>query len=187
MSQLSMVPSASSPAGGSDTLSISQRIFVALKYGSITNPVRARTNGECPASMSSAQMCAVRVSCHTIARCATSPVRKFHASVVSRWFVMPTAATGRPPVDPSPSNSTSSASVSHVASQISFASCSTHPGSPRCCANRRYENATSLPRSSTAIDRTPVVPASIATTTALSADAASSRTRLKLRWNTCEC
>ena len=45
----------------------SQPIFVPLKYGSSTSPVRSRTSGRWPASARSRQRSAVRRSCHTIA------------------------------------------------------------------------------------------------------------------------
>ena len=48
----------------------------------------------CPASRSSSQRAAVRRSCQTIARCRGSPVRRSHTTTVSRWLVMPIAATG---------------------------------------------------------------------------------------------
>ena len=37
---------------------------------------------------------AVRRSCHTMARCSGAPVRRSHTTTVSRWLVMPIAATG---------------------------------------------------------------------------------------------
>ena len=53
---------------------------------------------------------------------AARPVRRSHATTVSRWSVMPMAAIG------SSSRPASSASVAWTAVQISAASCSTQPG-----------------------------------------------------------
>ena len=50
--------------------------------------------GRWPAARSSSQRSAVRRSCHTMARCSGRPVRRSQTTVVSRWLVMPTAATG---------------------------------------------------------------------------------------------
>ena len=56
----------------------------------------ARTRGRWPASLSSAQMAAVRRSCQTMARCSGRPVERSKATRVSRWLVMPMAATVSP-------------------------------------------------------------------------------------------
>ncbi len=72
--------------------------------------------------VSSSQRSAVRRSCQTMARWRGSPVRRSQTTMVSRWSVMPMAATG------SSSVATSSASVAVTAAQISAASCSTQPG-----------------------------------------------------------
>ena len=48
----------------------------------------------CPARGSSSQRPAVRRSCQTMARWRGPPVRRSHATSVSRWSVMPMAATG---------------------------------------------------------------------------------------------
>src|SRR5687767_12774540 len=78
---------------------------------------------------------------------------------------MPMAAT----VVPSRSSvSRTSPRVVTVASRMSSGSCSTHPGWGKCWGNSRYDQARGCPCSSTANDRTPVVPASIATTTLMS-------------------
>ena len=72
-SQVSTVPdaqlrpdrhaAAALPAGVS-----SHSIFVPLKYGSSTSPVRWRTSGRWPAAASASQRAAVRRSCQTMAR-----------------------------------------------------------------------------------------------------------------------
>src|SRR6266852_4072761 len=59
----------------------------------MTRPVRARARSSWPAALSSAQRAAVRRSCQTMARAMGRPVLRSHTSVVSRWLVMPIAAT----------------------------------------------------------------------------------------------
>ncbi len=88
-----------------------------------------RTRSRWPCWRSSSQRAAVRRSCHTMARATGSPVVRFQTTVVSRWSVMPMAATGW-------SNSAVTwASVAATASQISPASCSTQPGWGKYCGN----------------------------------------------------
>ena len=60
------------------------------------------------------------------------PVERSQATAVSRWFVIPMAATSS-----APTASTTSLSVARTASQISAGSCSTHPGRGKCCVNSR--------------------------------------------------
>ena len=114
------------------------RACVAEKYGSSTRPVLRRISGSWPASRSASQRAAVRRSCQTIARCRGRPVRRSHTTTVSRWFVMPIAATVSPAAR---SSDATSPSVSTVTRQMSSASCSTHPGCGKCCGNSRYEEA----------------------------------------------
>ena len=57
------------------------------------NPVFPVTSGASPALMSASQTSDVRRSCQTIAGAIGSPVRRSQMTVVSRWFVTPTAAT----------------------------------------------------------------------------------------------
>ena len=76
--------------------SSSHCILVAEKYGSRTRPVRSLTRGRWPASAMARQAAAVRRSCHTMARCSGSPVRRSQATTVSRWLVMPMARATRP-------------------------------------------------------------------------------------------
>ena len=136
--------------------------FVAEKYGSSTSPVRSpdeRLAARRRAARRS--VAAVRRSCQTIARCSGRPVRRSQTTTVSRWFVMPIAATVSPGVGelrlrPRPS-------VSSVARQISsgvvldparlrevLRELAIRPRRAGCRARR--------PRTA----RTPVVPASIA-------------------------
>ena len=60
---------------------------------------------------SSSQRAAVRRSCQTIARCRGSPVRRSQATTVSRWLVMPMAATGAAPTRPTTSASVAATAV----------------------------------------------------------------------------
>ena len=99
--------------------------MVAVKYGSSTSPVRSRTMGRWPSRSNRAQMSDVRRSCQTMARCSGRPVARSKATRVSRWLVMPMAATVWPA---SPRRPPTSAKVARTASQISAGSCSTHPG-----------------------------------------------------------
>ncbi len=98
MSQLSMVPKASSPASARarapGTSPNIQAILLAEKYASGTSPVRDRISATTAGSLASASiMGAVRRHCHTMAFAMGSPVARSHTTVVSRWLVMPMAAT----------------------------------------------------------------------------------------------
>ena len=57
------------------------------------SPLAAVAAGSAPASRSAAQRSAVRRSCHTMALWIGLPVLRSQTSVVSRWLVMPIAAT----------------------------------------------------------------------------------------------
>ena len=122
---VSMVPNARSPAAARSrapsTWSRIHASLVAEKYGSRSSPVFAPTAGSCPASRSVRQRAAVRRSCHTMARWIGAPLARSQTTVVSRWFVMPIAATA-PPAAASASRVTA-----RVEDQISSGSCSTQP------------------------------------------------------------
>ena len=60
--------------------------------------------------------------------------------------------------------SSASRATCRVTAQISSASCSTQPGWGKCWVNSSYARPTGIPSRSMAKARTPVVPASIATT-----------------------
>jgi hypothetical protein len=122
-SQLSIVPAASSPRSArarSPGRSSSHSSLVPLKYGSVTRPVRSRIHAASPARV--AHRSAVRRSCHTMARCTASPVRRSHSTTVSRWLVIPTA-TGVVPA-----SAIASRAASRTPASSSCGSCSTHPG-----------------------------------------------------------
>ena len=69
-------------------------------------------------------MSAVRRHCHTIALQTGSPVRLSHTTVVSRWFVMPTAAMSE---GETPLFATHSVMAEHCLAYIYTSSCSTKP------------------------------------------------------------
>ena len=98
----------------------------------MTSPVRSRTSRSWPAARSSSQRAAVRRSCQTSARCSGSPLAGSQATTVSRWLVIPIPSS-RPPS--TPAAAIASAATRRVTSQISPASCSTHPGRGKCCSN----------------------------------------------------
>ena len=129
MSQLSMVPKASSPrsarARAPGTWSSSHAIFVAEKYGSSTNPVFARKRSSRPRSRNAAQCSAVRRSCQTMALAIGAPVARSHSTVVSRWLVMPMPATSWAGI---PACRSADCAQASCVDQISLASCSTQPG-----------------------------------------------------------
>src|SRR3954447_26275148 len=160
ISQESMVPSASSSSTGISRLDNSHSNLVAEKYGSSTSPVVSRISGRWPAARSASQRSAVRLSCQTMAAPYGFPVRRFQATTVSRWLVLPIAAT-----TPPPASVPTSVNVACTTAQISSASCSTQPGRGYSCENSRYDDgagddAVSPPSAKIARLRTPVVPAS---------------------------
>jgi hypothetical protein len=57
-----------------------------------------------------------------------------------------------------PASSSASPATACVTVQISAASCSTHPGRGKCCANSRYARPIGSPRSSNTKQVVPVVP-----------------------------
>ena len=132
ISQVSMVPRARSSDTGTPPSPSSHSNLVPLKYGSSTRPVRRRTRSSAPWAASSSHRAAVRRSCQTMAWPYGFPVVRSHATTVSRWLVIPIAAT-----DEAPTRSTTSRSVSRADSQISAASCSTQPGRGKYCVNSR--------------------------------------------------
>src|SRR5215203_2120494 len=70
------------------------------------------------------------MSCQLIAFCNGSPVVRSHSTVVSRWFVMPTATTS---ATVSCAVASASATTCCTLCQISSGSCSTHPGRGKMC------------------------------------------------------
>ncbi len=164
-SQASIVPKASSPrsarARSDGSSSSSQASLVPEKYGSRSRPVRRATSGSWPSDFSRAQKSAVRRSCHTIAGATGRPVARSQSTVVSRWFVMPTATRS---AGVACARARTSAMVAACVAQISSASCSTQPERGKCCVNSRCAVATTLPSWSKRMDRELVVPWSRAST-----------------------
>ena len=91
--QASTVPRARSAESATPPSVSSHSILVAEKYGSSTRPVARRTCGSSPWARSASQRSAVRRSCQTSARWRGRPVRRSQATTVSRWLVIPMAAT----------------------------------------------------------------------------------------------
>src|SRR5262245_57387017 len=89
------------------------------------------------------------------------PVARSQTIVVSRWFVMPTAATSRGAISARPSASTAT-EIWDV--QISVGSCSTQPARGKICGNSRWATARIAPPSSKTMARELVVPWSRART-----------------------
>ena len=145
-SQESIVPNASLPASAfvraPGMLSRIQASLVPEKYASMTSPVRCRTRLSKPSAFSASQRSAVRRSCQTIALQTGSPVCRSQTTVVSRWFVMPIAAT---PAAPVCDRAMASAATAICDAQISFGSCSTHPGFGKICGNSRWATAATAP------------------------------------------
>ena len=88
----STVPNRTSPRAAG-TFSRRYAILVPLKYVATGSPVWPRKRSTPPSRLSRSQRSAVRASLHTIALWTGSPVARSQATVVSRWFVSPTAAT----------------------------------------------------------------------------------------------
>lgn len=78
----------------------------------------------------SSQMSADCLDCHTIARWIGLPVFLSHTTAVSRWFVMPIASICSGPM---PAIDNDPAITASTETQISFATCSTQPGSGKYC------------------------------------------------------
>ena len=128
-SQVSTVPKASSPRSAiwraPGTWSSSQDSLVPEKYASSTRPVRDCRKSACPSARSRSHSGAVRRSCQTMARASGRPVARSQISVVSRWLVMPMAATS---AAVAAALRSASRATSSWLCQSSPASCSTQPG-----------------------------------------------------------
>ena len=123
--------------------------------------IARRRSTPAPAA-SSATSGAVRTSCQTIAFATGSPVRRSHSTVVSRWFVIPTAATSDARA---PAAAAASSTTARTFATISRGSCSTQPACRmdlRVLALRRARDRRR--RGRTAMQRLEEVPWSIAAT-----------------------
>ena len=106
-------------------------------------------------------MSPVRTSCHTRALYTGLPVLLSHTIVVSRWFVMPTAAISWRFVS---AFCSASATTERTDSQISTGSCSTQPGLGKICVNSFWPTETISPERLNRMARDDVVPWSMAMT-----------------------
>ncbi len=89
------------------------------------SPQAARKRSWPTSPPSSATSRSVRVSCQTMALAIGLPLAFSQTSVVSRWLVMPTAATS---AALTPALASAPAITASTLVQISSASCSTQPG-----------------------------------------------------------
>ena len=135
ITQVSMLPKSSSPASARarapSTLSRIHRIFGPEKYVAIGRPVAARNRSWPPSAESSLQIWSVRVSCQTSALWIGLPLDRSQTTVVSRWFVTPTAARSLAEI---PAFFSAPVTTSWVRSMISIGSCSTQPGFGKICS-----------------------------------------------------
>jgi len=99
---------------------MSQAILVAEKYGSSRRPVFAVISGSWPAALRAWHVSAVRRSCQTMALWSGLPVSRSQTTTVSRWLVMPMAATSAAAM---PALAIASRAVATVVDQISSGSC----------------------------------------------------------------
>ena len=97
----------------------------------------------------------MRVSCQTIALWTGRPVRRDQTTVVSRWSLMPTAASARASA---PASRSATRMQVRTRSRISSASCSTQPGRGVIWACSSWWLATGCPARSKRMQRLLVVP-----------------------------
>ena len=100
-----------------------------------------------PRPMMSATIGVVCRLCHTIAGATGSPVARSQITVVSRWLVIPIAATRSGAV---PACASTSRVTRSVVSQISVASWLTQPGWGKCWVISSWATAIDLPACRTA-------------------------------------
>ena len=133
ISQLSMVPNASSPRiarwRAPGKCSSNQFSFVPEKYASMTRPVFSRMVPSSPSRFNASQKSAVRRSCQTMAGATGVPLARSQSTVVSRWLVMPIAPMSLAARADLP---IVSAATRRWLCHISMASCSTQPGLGKC-------------------------------------------------------
>ena len=129
-----------------------------------TGPGRARCarGSALPAAPRSARRCAGPARRSRDAPAV--PVRRSQTTVVSRWFVIPIASSS---LAATPAAASASAAVCSTLAQISSGSCSTQPGSGKCCRISRYPRPSTRSSGSTTRHVVPVVPWSIARITAV--------------------
>ncbi len=130
-------------------------IFVPEKYVARGSPVFARKRSCPPSAANRSTMSCWRVSCQTNALWTALPVVRSQTTVVSRWFVMPTAARSDPE-RPDFCNAPSMTSWLRV--QISAGSCSTQPGFGKICSCSFWSTPITAPPWSKIMNRVLVVP-----------------------------
>ena len=136
-------------------------IFVAEKYGSSTSPVRRRMSASSPRALSRAHTGADTRLCQTMAGATGRPVARSQRIVVSRWLVIPIAATAVAGV---PDSESTRRAQSSCVRQMSSGSCSTMPRSTPpspsrvCCENSSWAVASGRPYRSKSMARLDVVP-----------------------------
>ncbi len=159
------MPNASSPpsarARAPGTVSSIHAIFGPEKYVESGRPTASRSRSGPASPASSRTSPAVRVSCQTIALAIGSPVSRSQTTVVSRWLVMPIAATSP---GSTPALARAPPITSRVRCQISPGSCSTQPARGWIWRCSRWSAQTMRPSRSNRIARVLVVPWSIAAT-----------------------
>ena len=102
----------------------SQRALAAENIGSSGSPLFRRMTPPCPDARREAQTFSVRWSCHDRTGVSASPLRRSQMTQDSRCVLKPTETTRF-----AVAGSSASATARRTLAQISFASCSTHPGS----------------------------------------------------------
>jgi hypothetical protein len=105
---------------------------------------------------------AVRRSCHTIARWIGAPVFRSQTTVVSRWFVIPIAASASRVTFVTFAARSAPVTACSTDVQISAGSCSTHAGFGKYCGNSTVWRPSVSPSSETTSAVVPVVPWSMA-------------------------
>mmetsp|Transcript_65934 Transcript_65934/g.121617 ORF Transcript_65934/g.121617 Transcript_65934/m.121617 type:complete len:213 (-) Transcript_65934:54-692(-) len=165
ISQLSMVPKRQVPFATALAtpceFSMSHFILTAEKYVETGKPVSARNWSWPPALISFSATSAVRRSSQTSALCRGLPVSRSQATVVSRWFVIPMAATS---AALALTFFIASSIVAFTEARISSGSCSVQPGCGYICVNSCWLMAAGFPSRSKSIAREEVVPWSMAST-----------------------
>ena len=141
--------------GNAEELNVSY--FDAAGPPKESRPMRSQTRSAAskPSALIASQRAAVRRHCQTMALCTGSPVRRSQMTVVSRWLVMPIAATSD---GVTRACSSTARAVSRWERQMSCGSCSTHPGLGKCWGNSCWATETGLPASLKRMARELVVP-----------------------------
>ncbi len=130
-------------------------ILVPEKYGSSTRPVLRRNVPSSPSAFSRSQIGDEIRLCQTMALATGWPVAFSQTTIVSRWLVMPIAATSRAGVRAARS---AALAVASCVAQMASGSCSTCPGEGKICGNSRCTVAAGRLDRRNTIERLEVVP-----------------------------